>query len=162
MTDVQARLEKLSETKAKVLARVHALPPDKIGNAPDRHSFSPAELVDHLAKTEEWYVEQIAESHVGDAATPSHRWLYRMVLSQMRKAKKMKVVPSMFIPSEHVALDQAEKHWEGAHATFRQALWECSTDQVVYHHKLFGNMSAGMILDMMEAHHHYHDVHSPV
>jgi hypothetical protein len=160
---LKARYDSLDHRLADFAAKVEGYPVD-VQTAPVGKSFSPLEALEHMAKVDKGYVEQIEGSRnhkrIGTPAKP--RILYGFVLNKMgTSVEKNAPVPKMFDPSGNVSPSQSTKEWKEARAKVRKRAEEFEDDQTCLVNLFFGTLSPRTLCDLLEKHQDYHDVRLP-
>jgi uncharacterized damage-inducible protein DinB len=157
------KAEKVLDTRDKLIARIEALPEQKQQTANPHGGFSPLELLSHFALVEQQYIDLWHKTdrakYSGARSKPN--FLYKMVLNRMRTAKVSTALKD-HTPRTQPLLEQGKEHWTrtsnellGFLATLRNPHF------IAVKHPWFGTLSAMDILDLLDAHQHYHEVRFP-
>jgi hypothetical protein len=160
---IAQRLEALEQRRVALVDRVRALPPQQQTAHPDAKSFSPLEVVAHLALSEQVHVDRMRtlgpKELIGKQSKTT--FVFRMILDRMNRAQKSPA-PSMVVPEARVPLETSARSWEYARKELALILNNIKyVDDPVEQYFLFGTLSAGDLLSLFEAHLHYHEVHLP-
>jgi len=161
--EIAQRLEYLEMRKAALIERVRALPPDKQNAKPDAKSFSPVEVIAHIALSEQVTADRMKKVGPKDLIGKTTRttFIYKRTVDGMNKAKKMNS-PAMMIPPERPRLEHAEQSWERARKELLVFFNEVKRpDDPMQQFFIFGTLSAYDVLALLEAHMHYHEVLFP-
>ena len=161
--DIAQRLEFLELRRQALVDRVKALPVEKQTAKPDSKSFSPVEVIAHMALSEQVSIDRMKKLGPKDliGKVPRTTFIYKKVVTDMNKGKKMGT-PSNMIPQGRVSLDHAEKAWEHARKELTVFLNEVKRpDDPMQQFFVFGTLSAHDLLALFEAHTHYHEVLFP-
>lgn len=162
-SEIQARFDALETKRKAMVERVRALPTEKQCLHPTPKDFSPVEVVMHMALAEQVDLDLMDKkppaSLAGKRAKP--RFTFRWVVGSMRKAKRSPTMGSM-VPKPDITLEEAETRWEEVRTRIRAHLDPLpGPDAPACKHPFFGLLSAADLLDLLDAHQHYHDVRFP-
>ncbi len=161
--EIAQRFEYLELRRRALLDRVRALSVEKQTAKANANSFSPVEVIAHLALSEQVTADRMKKLGPKDLIGKSTRttFIYRKVLGDLNRAKKMPT-PGDMIPKGRVSLEHAESNWDQARkdltALFNQVKY---LDDPMEQFFIFGTLSAHDVLCLLEAHMHYHEVLFP-
>lgn len=160
---LQSRFDELESKRKAMLERVHALPAERQTAHPGPKEFSPVEVLMHMALAEEVDLVMMDKtppsSLAGKRAKP--RFMYRWAVNGMRKAKRMPTMGQM-VPKPGVSLEEAETKWSEVRSRIAAHLESLpGLDAPACKHPFFGVLSAADLLNLLDAHQHYHDTRFP-
>lgn len=164
-SELKKRFENLEHRREAMVDRVRALSPERQKARRDPNAFSPLEVIQHFALAEEGNLKFLRENPppMLQDKKPKTRFVYRMVVKQLRSADKMiRTLPSM-VPKAAGTLDHADRQWAVAReelAVFLEQVDE-PDEPFCKFSMLFGLGSADDYLRLMEAHMHYHEKRFP-
>lgn len=150
----------LKATKQELASKLLAIPEAKRLEEPKDGGFSPAELMEHLAKAEELNLKFLRKA---GPLQISHRQvkpgpMYRMILGSFQKLKRVSA-PPMLKPTKSPNLEQQHDQWmrllDELDAFMSQT--SSSSGPFIKMNFLFGTLSADQFLDFQEAHIKYHN-----
>ncbi|HWD40810.1 MAG TPA: hypothetical protein VG944_18320 [Fimbriimonas sp.] len=163
--DIEKRWNGVEERRVALVKRVEGLSgPDQI-TRPKAGSFSPAEMIMHMALAERWNVGMMKKSPPPSlkGRKVKHGIFWDKTLETMRHPSgEVRTMPQM-TPKGQVHLKDAEKAWEDVRKEMRVYFAQCETPDspMLKHMFLIGTLSASDYLDLLEAHLHYHEVRFP-
>lgn len=164
---MSAHLERhktLVATKKELAAKLLAIDPSKHHLPSQDGGFSPAELMEHLAKAEEFnlvFLRKAAPPQIsGRKVKPGP--FYRMILNSFQNLKRTSA-PPMLKPTKTPDIQAKHqiwlKHLDEADGFLGQV---AGADQpFIKMNFLFGTLSANQFLDFQEAHIKYHNHYFP-
>ncbi|MBS1719055.1 MAG: DinB family protein [Armatimonadetes bacterium] len=150
----------LKTAKQEFAKRLLAIPADKRHVQPSDGGFSPAELMEHLAKAEEFNLKFLRK--VGPQQIASRRVkpgpFYNMILGSFTNLKRTSA-PPMLKPAKTPDMDSHHstwmKHLEEVESFITQV--PSGSSPFIKMNFLFGTLSADQFLAFQEAHMKYHD-----
>ncbi|HMS56757.1 MAG TPA: DinB family protein, partial [Fimbriimonadaceae bacterium] len=152
MEDFDAMWASLEQRRKSLTDRILAMPPEQ-QRAGTSKSFSPAEVLDHMALSEAWYLPMMdkADRQTLKAKGAKVNFLYGMVVRKLRSAKS---VPSMrdMTPKADVKPEDGAEHWEKVRNDLRLRISAVGLDEPVFRHPLFGRMSPRHVMEIFDAH----------
>jgi hypothetical protein len=161
--DLAARFAKLEERRHAMVKRVEALPVERQNTPADPKSFSPAETIMHMALAEEHDLVQMRKRPPSDFAARKRRtsFIYRFALGALRNVKRSPTMKDM-VPTPGARLADGVKRWEEVRVEMAKFLEQAPSPDAAFC-KLFpfGILSASDLLDLLEAHTHYHETILP-
>ena len=162
---IQKRFDALEARRATLVARVEALTPEQQIQRPDPKAFSPAEVIQHLAMTEEFdlgFLRTNPPPTIKDRK-PHVTFIFNRTLNQMKLPVKRIGTPPMLVPKGVITLAQAESQWEAARVELRGFFEQAEEpdDAFIKFNFLFGTASATELLAFLEAHMTYHEQRFP-
>lgn len=161
--DVQEKWDHVEASRTALVERVRALPEAQRTAKPDPKAFSPVELLMHMALAEEVDLlmmdQRPPSGFAGRRAKPT--FFLRWALKSMWKAKSMPTTGQM-VPKPGTTFEEACGKWEEVRSRTAAHLEGLpSPDAPVCKHPFFGLMSAGNLMELFEAHTHYHNARFP-
>ena len=160
-------LTRHAELRAKKLEfadRLMKIDPSKRNNKPADNGFTPAELMEHMAKAEEFnlvFLRKVSPKQIeGRKVKPGP--FYNFVLKSFQTLKRTSA-PPMLKPSKQPDIDSAYSQWKSHLDEVEKFLGQVSTPSApfVKMNFLFGTLSADQFLTFQEAHVHYHEHYFP-
>ena len=161
--EIAQRFEFLEMRRKALIDRVKALPVEKQTAKPDPKSFSPVEIIAHIALSEQMSVDRMKKLGPKDLIGKKTRttFIYRKVVGDMNKAKKM-ATPNEMIPKGRVSLEHAEHNWDQARKELAEYFNKVKhLDDPMQQFFIFGTLSAHDVLCLLESHMHYHELLFP-
>lgn len=156
-----AEFEFLTTRLEQMVERVNELPSDA-QRAPVGKSYAPVAAVEHMAVTEESYVNFAKKTDPnklkGRKGKPN--FLYNFILKAISKPAT-KTTPSGFPPTGDVSLEDAAQRWREARATFMEHLKKFDDNDACLKNPIMGYLSPRDIYVLMERHQDYHDARIP-
>lgn len=161
--DVKTQWDQVEAAKQALVERVQALPEAQRNQKPDPKSFSPIEVLMHMALAEEVDLlmmdQRPPSSFAGRRAKPS--LFFRWGVKSMWKAKSMPTAGQM-VPKPGTTFEDACQKWEEVRTRTAAHLDGLpSLEAPACKHPFFGLMSAGNLIELFEAHTHYHNARFP-
>lgn len=147
------RWKSLEVRRKKLVDRVMALDPEAQALSKNK-GFTPAETLDHMAASEAWYIDRLTPEQQSRKAKPN--FLFRWLVAQMRKTRQLPA-PGAMRPRQGVDAAAGADRWAKVREELGAALRASSYDDAIIRHPIFGRMSPKDILDLLEAHHDYHE-----
>lgn len=117
----------------------------------------------HMALAEEVDLQMMDQRPPGSFSCRKAKptFFFRWALKRMWKAKSMPTTGQM-VPKPGTSLDEACRKWEEVRLQTAAHLdGVTSLDAPVCKHPFFGLMSAGNLIELFEAHTHYHNARFP-
>ncbi len=159
---LQRRFDSLERSKSAILQTVSTWTPEQLAFRPAAGTWSAAEILDHIARTEGGIVLSVR----GNIAAPQplgkkDRLTSFVVRCIMRSPLKVKVpadVPAI-LPSETVTAPQAIAAWDKARLRLCQVVTAATPRQIdggVFSHPRGGWMSLADTLLFLRLHHEHH------
>lgn len=151
------KLDQLTARKQKLIDYVWSVPDAQRVLAPKEDSFSPVELLMHMALVESDYADELDETSIGKytGTTAKTGFIYNFVINRMKEAKKSPA-PKPFVPKWVPGVDEAIKEWDKQRERITKHLEHAKSGEIFIVKKPLGKMSADHFLDLLLAHHHYH------
>lgn len=162
--DLQSRFDDLEAKRKAMIARIKALPAEKQTARPGPKEFCAAELPMHMALAEQVDVDMMDKRPPSTFAGKRAKtgFMFRWAIKNMRAAKRMPTMGAM-IPKDGTTLEDGERKWEDVRSKIRAYLEPLeSPDAPALKHPFFRLMSAADLLDLLDAHQHYHDTRFPI
>ncbi|HWD40713.1 MAG TPA: DinB family protein [Fimbriimonas sp.] len=159
------RFEALEERKKAFIARIKALPVEAQSHRPSPNRFSPVEVAMHLALSQRASTEAAKKlrPETAKAMHPRPTFLYKQTVANLKAANRWLPTFGARVPSAGSTLDQAEQTWDWAQSDLKSLLeWAEHPQSVVTKEFPFGVLSAAQLLDLFDAHLHYHEARFPV
>jgi hypothetical protein len=162
--NIADRFQHLEARRIAMIDRVRALPSDKQNLKPSPKQFSPVEVIMHMALADQMSADRMNKLNPSELkglkAKPS--FVFNLVVKGLAKAKPMSVPPGM-TPKSYVVLDEAAAAWEKAQNQLKGYFLKADgPEEVLQKYFPFGRLSANNILELIEAHQHYHEERFPV
>jgi len=160
---IKSKWDGLEQRRLAMVQRVRDLPSDRQNIRPDAHSFTPVELLMHMAMSDAVTIERIKKHPVSalNGVAPKPTFLYKIIVSGMNAGRRVPAPPNMK-PEGQFSLDEAAKKWESVRRELSTYFEMASTpDTVVQKSFMFGRLSASNLLALIESHHNYHDRYFP-
>lgn len=160
--EVAKMLEDFEARRMRLIARAGALAPEVQTRRPDSKTWSPAEVIDHCAQSEDFYLKimDAASSEELGRMRPKKSFGYRMVLWTLRRAIRVPSIKGME-PTDDVDLESAIEHWDRVRGEFRKRFEGKKLGDVAIKHPMFGPMSVEQVMLIFDAHMGYHEKHFP-
>ncbi len=156
---IAQRFEHLELRRHSLVEKVRSLPPAKQSTKPDPKSFSPVDLVMHLALAEQMSVLRMTKVGPKDliGKNPKTTFIFRKIVANMRQGKKMPA-PSQTIPEGRLSIESASDFWTETRKNLFTFFCETKrAEDPMQQFFLFGTMSAADLVELFEAHMDYHD-----
>lgn len=151
-------LSRFIQRRAAFRSRIGALDPIKATKAPDARSWSPAQVIGHMAMAEQFYVNSIVEAaELGLEGTPTQSLMIPIGCLIMNWGISVPNPPEMEPPAT-IDLAEALQGFDSAGAAFIKWM-ESAEDpehQVMATTGMLGKVTAYQMLKMMDAHLTYH------
>lgn len=161
--EIAQRLEYLEMRKEALIGRVRALPPEKQSARSDAKSFTPVEMIAHLAISEQMTADRMKKVGPKDliGKSPRASFIFRKMVDKMNRGQKMKS-PTAMLPQERPNLDHSEQAWQRARNELKLFFNDVKRpDDPMQQIFIFGTLSAHDVLVLLESHLHYHEVRFP-
>jgi len=163
--EITKRFIALEARRKAFVERVKALPQDKQTAKPNAKSFSPAEVVMHLAIAEQGNLGflQKAPPPTLKGKKTHMTFIFKKTVASMQKPVKPIMTPSSMIPKGPVNVDEAARVWEDVRRETAKYLEQVATPDEPFIKFLFffGLGSAADYLTLLEAHMTYHEQRFP-
>lgn len=157
MEEFNVLWDALEDRRKSMTDRILKMPPEQQKSGSSK-AFSPAEVLDHMALTEEWYFPLMDKADRAALKPKGAKvnFLYRMVLRKLRSASS---VPSMsaMTPKPDVKADDGAEHWGKVREELKSRLEAVPLDEPVFRHPMFGRMSPRHVIEIFDAHTDYHE-----
>jgi len=160
---VKSMWDGLEARRLAMVRRVRELSPDRQTHRASADTFTPVELIMHMAMSDEVSLQRIRKHPPSSltGASPKPTLMYKIIVSGMNAGRRVPAPPNMK-PETSVSLDEAARKWEA----IRKELSECleaapAPGAVVQKTFLFGRLSATDLLALIESHHNYHERYFP-
>jgi uncharacterized damage-inducible protein DinB len=154
----QALLARFKQGRAAFRNRIGQLDPAKATQKANQTSWSPAQVIGHLAIAEQFYVNAIVEAaELGIEGTPTQSLMIPIGCLIMNWGIPIPNPPEMEPPSE-IDLQEALQGFDSAGAALIKWM-ESAEDpehKVMAKTGMLGNVTAHQMLKMMDAHLTYH------
>lgn len=164
--DLAKRFEALEIRRKALVKRVRDLPPDKQTAKPDPKSFSPADVIMHMALAEQGNVGFMRKTppSVLQGKKPKTTFIFRKTVQMMQDPRKAVGTMPYMVPSGKETLAEADKAWSEIRKQTAGYLEQVSSpdDPLVKFLFVFGLGSASDYLTLIEAHTTYHEQRFPV
>ncbi|MBL8048396.1 MAG: DinB family protein [Chthonomonas sp.] len=151
------KLDRLNAQKQRLIDMVWAVPDSQRVLHPKDGSFSPVEMLMHMALLESNYADILDETPIGryEGSVAKPGFIYNFVLKRMKEAKASPA-PKQTTPKWVPGVDEAIKEWDKQRERLTKHLEVAKPAEIWVIAKPLGKMSADHALDLMAAHHHYH------
>jgi uncharacterized damage-inducible protein DinB len=154
----QALLTRFKQERAAFRNRIGELDPAQATHKANQTSWSPAQVIGHMAIAEQYYVNAMVEAaELGLDGTPTKSLMIPIGSLIMNLGISIPNPPEMEPPAD-INLQEALQGFDSAGAAFIQ--WMDSAEDpdnaVVAKTGMLGNVSAHQMLTMMDAHLTYH------
>lgn len=164
----QTHLERHSALRVKKEAlgmRLMELPEKDRITAPSDGGFSPTELMEHLAKAEEFnlvFLRKVSPKQIANRMVKPGP-IYRMILKSFQDLKRV-AAPPMLKPSKTSIMEAEFARWKKGLDEVETFLAQVPSADAPFikMNFLFGTLSPNQFLDFQEAHIKYHDHYFPV
>lgn len=153
------QLEHLNTRIDQMVERVRQMPSDQ-QRSPVGKSFAPLEAVEHMAVTEQIYLDIVKKTDPaklkGRKGKPN--FIYGKVLQALNKpANVASFSPKPFHPKEILSVDESAAKWKARRRQLLDYLRPFGDDDAAIKHPLFGFMSPYDMFILLEKHQDYHD-----
>ena len=159
--EIAKRFEGIEQRRKALVARVKALPPDKQNQKPDPKSFSPAEVIMHMALAEASNVGFMKKHppRTLKGKKPRMTFIFRKTVSSMQNPIKLLATVPYMVPKGTVILAEADKAWAEVRKETAGFLEQVNgpNEPFIKFLFIFGLGSASDYLTLMEAHLTYHE-----
>jgi hypothetical protein len=147
-----------------MIKRVQSLSPE-LQKQPVGKSFSPLEALEHMAITEQLYVDLAKKTDMGkmQGRNGKPNFFYRMVMKQMLapKGKTASTIKEL-TPAPGVTLEGAAQKWRTNRAALKAHFASVGNDDAAaFKHSFFGYLSANDVFTLLGRHQDYHDARLP-
>lgn len=165
---MSAHIDRHAALRAKKEAlgnRLMELPEGSRMTQPANRGFAPAELIEHLAKAEEFNLAFLRKASPNQIAGRKVRPgpAYGMILKSFQTLKRTSA-PPMLKPSKSPNMEVEFAKWKRSLDEVETYLAQTSSADAPFIKMsfLFGTLSASQFLDFQEAHINYHEHYFPV
>ncbi len=162
---IESRFEGIEARRKALTDRVWALPKELQNKKPTNGSFSPAEVIMHMALAEEGNVKFLRKNPPSSlkGKNPHTTFIFKGTVQKMANPSKPLATVGYMIPKTAVDLDAADQKWAGIRQETKGYLEEVETPDQPFIKFLFffGLGSASDYLDLMEGHMTYHEQRFP-
>ena len=163
---IEDRFNAIEARRVALVDRVRALDHTK-QNVKPAGSFSPVEIVEHLALMESYNTDFLDRTPpvtlAGDKTTI--RIMGNMVLKGLKDPSKFmsRTLPAA-IPRAGIGVETAAVHWSSVRIRLREHFHAVSDPDAAFIKMdwLFGTWSANQFMDLIESHMNYHEKRFPV
>jgi hypothetical protein len=163
--EIAKRWESLENRRHVMVERVRVLSPELRSRAPNARSFSPVQVVMHMALAERWQGDFLKKNPPSAlrGRKPKPTFFFRQMIVMMTRAKTRIPVAPVGSPVTKITLEEAESAWqtERENLTHYFAQVEQPDDAMVQFPFFMGLVSSTDYLDLLAAHHTYHEVWFP-
>lgn len=151
-------MERLDAQKQVLINKVWATPDSQRVLHPKDASFSPVELLMHIALIECKYNDALDETPpevwAGRKAKPS--FLYNFILNKQREGGPNVPAPKEFMPKWVPGVDEAIAEWDKQRERLKKHLERAKPGETFVAMKWLGKMSADHVLELLDVHQNYH------
>lgn len=158
------RHQALMASKHDFVERLLSIPESHWHTQPSDGGFSPAELMEHLAKAEEFNLKFLRKTPPRDIATRKVRpgFMYNMILKSFKSLKRTSA-PPMLKPAKSPNMRLQQEQWRKYLQEVDSFLGQVSAADLPFikMNFLFGTLSADQFLAFQEAHIAYHSHYFP-
>jgi uncharacterized damage-inducible protein DinB len=154
----QALLARFKQERAAFRNRIGQLDPAKATQKANQTSWSPAQVIGHIAIAEQFYVNAIVEAaELGLEGTPTQSLMVPLGCLIMNLGISIPNPPEMEPPAD-INLEEALQGFDSAGAAFIKWMESAEDPEHAAMAKtgMLGNVSAHQMLKMMSAHLTYH------
>jgi hypothetical protein len=158
---IQRRFEALEARRAAMVAKVDAMPLEQQTKRPDGKGFSPVQVIQHMAITEEFDLTFLRNNPPPTIKDRKVRvtFIFNRTLKQMESLEKRIPTPPMLVPRGDMVLATTAGRWSAARVELR-GFFEQAEDPheaFIKFNFLFGTASADQLLTFLEGHMTYHE-----
>lgn len=159
MSSLIERHQALIASKHEFAERLLSIPESQWHTHSSDGGFSPAELMEHLAKAEEFNLKFLRKTPPRDIATRKVKpgFMYNMILKSFKSLKRTSAPPMLKpnkSPDMRLQGDQWRKHLEEVDSFLGHV--SAVDSPFIKMNFLFGTLSADQFLEFQEAHIAYH------
>lgn len=161
--EIKSQWDGLENRRLAMVKRVRELPKDRQSHRISADTFTPVELIMHMALSDEVTLRRIRKHPASALAgvSPKPTLMYKIIVSGMNAGRRVPAPPNMK-PEASVSLDEADRKWEDVRKELKTCLETVSAPgTVVQKTFLFGRLSALDLLALIESHHNYHERYFP-
>ena len=158
--ELQRRFEAVERQRLDLQASVSEMNEAQANWKPDAEVWSVAQIIQHLALSEETMGSALPEGDVKNEA-PMFRVLPRalrraLILRALNRDTVLPLPSSDIEPGGDAPLSEWLQRWETARAESRRVLETLRPDEQRYSHPVLGPLSAAQMLELNSAHTAYH------
>jgi hypothetical protein len=143
--------------------RIRELPTD-VQNQPVVASFSPRKALEHMAATDQMYLDVIKKTDASKLKGKRGKanFIFGKVLQKLNSPAG-KNVPSlpMLLPKQELEVEESIAKWKSSRAQIIEHMNKFDDDDAAIKHPFFGLMSPYDLFLLLEKHQDYHDARLP-